>query len=112
MKKVLIIGSGINAVVSDCEDGDSVDSHIADTLKGDIITIRPLRKFPVIHDLIVDRSSIHENLKRTNVFIGEYQPQNKVFYNSALLHASISRSKLHAAFAGLVDGRTVALIFV
>ena len=44
-------------------------------LKGTIITIRPLRKFPVIHDLIIDRSSIHENLKRTNVFIGEYQPQ-------------------------------------
>ena len=38
-------------------------------LKGGIVTIRPLRKFPVIHDLIVDRSSIHENLKRTNVFI-------------------------------------------
>ena len=44
-------------------------------LKGGIVTIRPLRKFPVVHDLIVDRSSIHENLKRTNVFIGEYQPQ-------------------------------------
>ncbi len=44
-------------------------------LKGNIITIRPLRKFPVVHDLIVDRSSIHENLKRTDVFIGEYQPQ-------------------------------------
>ena len=38
------------------------------------IEIRPLRKFPVIHDLIVDRSSIHENLKQTNIYIGEYQP--------------------------------------
>jgi succinate dehydrogenase / fumarate reductase iron-sulfur subunit len=28
-------------------------------LKGDVITIRPLRKFPVIHDLLVDRSVIH-----------------------------------------------------
>lgn len=43
-------------------------------LRGDTIEIRPLRKFPVIHDLIVDRSSIHENLTRTNIFIGEYQP--------------------------------------
>ena len=43
-------------------------------LKGDAIILRPLRKFPVIHDLIVDRSSIHENLKQENVFIGEYQP--------------------------------------
>ena len=43
-------------------------------MKGGAIEIRPLRKFPVIHDLIVDRSSIHENLKQMNVYIGEYQP--------------------------------------
>ena len=43
-------------------------------LKGEEITIRPLRKFPVIHDLVVDRSSIHDNLKQANVCIGEYQP--------------------------------------
>ena len=43
-------------------------------LKGGMIEIRPLRKFPVIHDLITDRSSIHENLMRTNVYIGEYRP--------------------------------------
>ncbi len=41
-------------------------------LKGDCVEVRPLRKFPVIHDLIVDRSSIHENLKRTNLYIGAY----------------------------------------
>ena len=45
-------------------------------LKGDKITIRPLRKFPVVHDLLVDRSSIQENLKKTNVFIGEYNVPN------------------------------------
>ena len=38
------------------------------------LEIRPLRKFPVVHDLIVDRSSIHENLKQTNIYIGEYRP--------------------------------------
>lgn len=43
-------------------------------LKKKDLEIRPLRKFPVVHDLIVDRSSIHENLKRTNIYIGEYQP--------------------------------------
>ena len=43
-------------------------------LKGDRIEIRPLRKFPVIHDLIVDRASIHENLRQMNVHIGEYRP--------------------------------------
>lgn len=46
-------------------------------LKGNEITIRPLRKFPVIHDLIVDRTVIHENLRKSNVYIGEYQPQKK-----------------------------------
>ena len=43
-------------------------------VKGNAIEIRPLRKFPVIHDLIVDRSSIHENLKQMDIFIGEYEP--------------------------------------
>ena len=41
-------------------------------LKGGVVTIRPLRKFPVIHDLVVDRSSIHEHLMRNNIFIGQY----------------------------------------
>ncbi len=46
-------------------------------LKGDEIDIRPLRKFPVIHDLIVDRTSIHENLRQTDIYIGEYQQSDK-----------------------------------
>ncbi len=44
-------------------------------LKGKEITLRPLRKFPVIRDLIVDRSVIQENLKKTGVYIGEYRPR-------------------------------------
>jgi len=43
-------------------------------LKGDTVELRPLRKFPVIRDLLTDRSSIHENLKRNNIFIEEYHP--------------------------------------
>jgi len=43
-------------------------------LKGDVITIRPLQKFPVVCDLVVDRSSIQENLMKTDMFIGEYDP--------------------------------------
>ncbi len=46
-------------------------------LKGDEVVLRPLRKFPVVHDLIVDRSVIHETLKSTNVYIGEYNPKEK-----------------------------------
>jgi succinate dehydrogenase / fumarate reductase iron-sulfur subunit len=41
--------------------------------KGKEITIRPLTKFPVIHDLLVDRSSIQENLKKTDMYVGEYK---------------------------------------
>ena len=43
-------------------------------LHGRELTLRPLRKFPVVRDLRVDRASIHENLKQTNVFIGAYRP--------------------------------------
>ncbi len=46
-------------------------------LKGDEVVLRPLKKFPVVHDLIVDRSVIHETLKSTNVYIGEYNPKEK-----------------------------------
>ena len=42
--------------------------------KGSTLTIRPLQKFPVIHDLLVDRSSIHENLTQNNIYIEEYKP--------------------------------------
>ena len=41
-------------------------------LDGDEITIQPLRKFPVIHDLVVDRSAIQDSLQRTDMFIGQY----------------------------------------
>lgn len=43
-------------------------------LKGDTVELRPLSKFPVICDLLTDRSSIHENLKRNNIFIEQYHP--------------------------------------
>ncbi len=56
-------------------------------LKGKDITIRPLQKFPVVHDLIVDRMVIHENLKQTNIYIGEYLPPEKT--------ASGNREKEH-----------------
>lgn len=46
-------------------------------LRGDVLTIRPLSKFPVIHDLVVDRSVIQKNLMKADVFIGEYQPSGK-----------------------------------
>lgn len=46
-------------------------------LEGDTIEIRPLKKFPVVHDLIVDRAVIQDNLKRANVCIGSYESNDK-----------------------------------
>ncbi len=56
-------------------------------LKGEEIDIRPLRKYPVIHDLIVDRKSIHENLRQTDIYIGEYQPSDKVGHEQQYIAA-------------------------
>lgn len=46
-------------------------------LKGDELVLKPLGKFPQVRDLIVDRSLIYENLKRTEIYIGEYRPRKK-----------------------------------
>ena len=42
-------------------------------IKGDTITLEPLKKFPVIRDLMVDRSIINENLLKEDAFIEEYK---------------------------------------
>lgn len=42
-------------------------------LKGDVITLEPLKKFMTISDLLVDRAVINENLKEENVYIGKYE---------------------------------------
>ena len=41
-------------------------------LPGDTITLEPLKKFPVIADLVVDRSVIQEDLRAAGTFIEEY----------------------------------------
>ena len=41
--------------------------------KGDVIEIRPLRKFPTVSDLVVDRTGIQENLKGAEVYISEHE---------------------------------------
>ena len=51
------------------------------SLKGKTVTLEPLRKFPVIHDLVTDRSSIHEHLKETDVFIGAYNPAEQTDFD-------------------------------
>lgn len=77
---------GACAMVIDEKPALACETFLKD-LSDDEITIRPLRKFPVIHDLIVDRSIIHENLKKADVFIGEYKPKDSeehaLQYNAA-----------------------------
>ena len=41
---------------------------------GDEISIRPLSKFPVINDLVIDRGIIHQNALEVNAYIKEYKP--------------------------------------
>ena len=38
-------------------------------LKGKVIVLEPLSKFPVVKDLIVDRSVVFENLKKINLWL-------------------------------------------
>ena len=54
------------------------ETFVGDLVKNknkDVITIKPLSKFTVIHDLVIDRSKIFENLKNTSMFVGEYNPE-------------------------------------
>ena len=54
------------------------ETFVGDLVKNknkDVITIKPLGKFTVIHDLVIDRSKIFENLKNTSMFVGEYNPE-------------------------------------
>lgn len=41
----------------------------ADQVKGDALVLEPLSKFPVVADLIVDRSIIYENLEQAKVYL-------------------------------------------
>jgi len=40
--------------------------------RGDTVVLEPLKKFPTISDLVVDRSVIHDNMKKANAYIEEY----------------------------------------
>ena len=50
-------------------------------LKGEVITVEPLKKFPTISDLVVDRGVIQENLKKTDAYIEEYKGSDPKEYD-------------------------------
>ena len=52
----------------------------ADEVKGEELVLEPLSKFPVIADLIVDRSVIHENLIRAKAYLDSLAKSDKRQY--------------------------------
>ena len=48
----------------------------ADEVKGNELVLEPLSKFPVVADLIVDRSVIYENLKQASVYLETVAEKN------------------------------------
>lgn len=55
---------------------------LRDVKKGQI-TLEPLRKFPVIEDLMVDRSILYENLKQMQVWLKEAARKESIDYDMA-----------------------------
>ncbi|MBR5817678.1 MAG: succinate dehydrogenase [Clostridia bacterium] len=51
-----------------------------DEIKGEQLVLEPLSKFPVVADLIVDRSSIYENLTRAKAYLDGIAVSNKNHY--------------------------------
>lgn len=51
-----------------------------DEISGDELVLEPLSKFPVVSDLVVDRSIIYENLKQAKVFVETVAESNKKHY--------------------------------
>ena len=49
----------------------------ADEVKGEDLVLEPLSKFPVVADLIVDRSSIYENLIRAKAYLDSVAESDK-----------------------------------
>ena len=48
---------------------------------GKEVRLQPLRKFPVVADLVVDRSAIHESLLSTESYIQEYKESDNKDYD-------------------------------
>ena len=49
-------------------------------LRGGTVTLEPLKKFPALSDLVVDRGIIQENLKKANAYIEEYKGSDPAEY--------------------------------
>ena len=63
---------GACAMVINGVPGLACESFLS-SIPGEELTLEPLSKFPVLSDLIVDRSIISENLKNSAIYLGEYR---------------------------------------
>ena len=55
-------------------------STFADEVKGDELVLEPLSKFPVVADLIVDRSIIYENLIKAKAYLDSVAENDKRYH--------------------------------
>ena len=66
--------------------GLACDKKLKD-VKGDAVKLEPLKKFPVVADLIVDRSALYENLKDLRAWLDREvqltEPQTDVAYEAS-----------------------------
>lgn len=59
---------GACAMVIDGRPRLACDTFLAEFARKKVLTIQPLRKFPCIKDLVVDRSMLHEHLKTMQIW--------------------------------------------
>jgi len=62
---------GACAMVINGRPGLACASRFDDLTGGSVVTLEPLKKFPLIGDLMVDRSVMHQNLQDLNVWLSE-----------------------------------------
>ena len=64
------------AMVINDEPSLACETFLRDLESSELI-IQPLKKFPVVHDLVVDRSVIHENLMKF-LSVNSYRPVSRI----------------------------------
>ncbi len=84
-----------------------------ETLPGEKVTLEPLRKFPVVEDLIVDRTVMMENLKRLSVWLeseAKIVSQDMAFEASRCLQCGLCLEVCPNFASGLSFGGMAAMV--
>ena len=78
-------------------------------IKGDTVVIEPLKKFATISDLVVDRGIIHQNLKKANVYIGEYEGADPKEYDHMYAGGKVPEMRAVSGSLSELQGRQYLL---